>query len=42
VVNRAKVADMDADGVTMREIAEDLGISAASICRIVKRNDAAA
>ena len=42
VVNRAKVVEMDADGMTMREIADDLGISAASVCRILKGNDAAA
>jgi DNA invertase Pin-like site-specific DNA recombinase len=36
VVNRAKVAHMDAEGLTMREIAEELGISAASVCRILK------
>jgi DNA invertase Pin-like site-specific DNA recombinase len=36
VVNRAKVAQMDADGMTTREIGEELGISAASVCRILK------
>lgn len=41
VVNRAKVAEMDADGMTMREIADALGISAASVCRILKGNEAA-
>src|SRR5215468_4014560 len=30
VVDRAKVVEMDADGMTTREIADDLGISAAS------------
>jgi DNA invertase Pin-like site-specific DNA recombinase len=41
VVNRAKVFQMDADGMTMREIAEFLGISAASVCRILKSVTAA-
>jgi DNA-directed RNA polymerase specialized sigma subunit len=27
---------MEADGSTMREIGEELGISAASVCRILK------
>ena len=36
VVSRAKVAAMEADGSTMREIGEELGISAASVCRILK------
>ena len=42
VVNRAKVVEMDADGMTMREIADDLGISAASVCRILKASETAA
>src|SRR6185437_407195 len=42
VVNRAKVVEMDADGMTMREIADDLGISAASVCRILKSTETAA
>ena len=36
VVNRAKVVQMDADGMTLREIADELGISAASVCRIMQ------
>jgi DNA invertase Pin-like site-specific DNA recombinase len=36
IVNRAKVAQMDADGMTTREIAEETGISAASVCRILQ------
>lgn len=36
VVNRAKVVEMDADGMTTREIGEELDISAASVCRILK------
>jgi DNA invertase Pin-like site-specific DNA recombinase len=36
VVNRAKVVQMDADGMTTREIGEELDISAASVCRILK------
>jgi DNA invertase Pin-like site-specific DNA recombinase len=42
VVNRAKVVEMDADGLTMREIAEEMGISAASVCRILKGHGVAA
>jgi DNA invertase Pin-like site-specific DNA recombinase len=42
VVNRAKVAQMDADGLTTREIGEELGISAASVCRILNDKGAAA
>ena len=42
IVNRAKVAAMEAEGLTMREIAEELGVSAASVCRILKGNSAAA
>ncbi len=37
VVNRAKVAKMDADGMTTREIGDELGISAASVCRILQQ-----
>jgi DNA invertase Pin-like site-specific DNA recombinase len=36
VVNRAKLAQMDADGLTTREIGEELSISAASVCRILR------
>jgi len=36
IVNRAKVVQMDADGLTTREIAEETGISAASVCRILQ------
>jgi uncharacterized protein YerC len=36
VVNRVKVVQMEADGMTTREIAEETGISAASVCRILK------
>jgi DNA invertase Pin-like site-specific DNA recombinase len=42
VVNRAKVAEMEAGGMTLREIADEMGISAASVCRILKDNGAAA
>ena len=35
VVNRAKVVQMDAEGMTTREIGEELGVSAASVCRIL-------
>jgi DNA invertase Pin-like site-specific DNA recombinase len=36
VVNRTKVAQMDAEGMTARDIGEELNISAASVCRILK------
>jgi DNA invertase Pin-like site-specific DNA recombinase len=36
VVYRDKIAELDADGLTMREIAEEMGISAAAVCRILK------
>ncbi len=36
VVNRAKVVQMDADGMTSREIAEEMGISAASVSRLLR------
>jgi uncharacterized protein YerC len=36
VVNRAKVVQMYSEGMTMREIEEELDISAASVCRILK------
>jgi DNA invertase Pin-like site-specific DNA recombinase len=40
VVNRAKVVQMDAEGMTTREIGEELNISAASVCRILKTKTA--
>jgi DNA invertase Pin-like site-specific DNA recombinase len=36
VVNRDKISDLDQAGLTMREIGEEMGISAASVCRILK------
>jgi DNA invertase Pin-like site-specific DNA recombinase len=36
VVDRRRIEELDAEGFTMREIAEELGCSAASICRILK------
>jgi DNA invertase Pin-like site-specific DNA recombinase len=36
VVSHQKVMELDADGLTMREIAEVMGISAASVCRMLK------
>jgi DNA invertase Pin-like site-specific DNA recombinase len=36
IVNRAKVVQMYSEGMTMREIEEELSISAASVCRILK------
>ena len=38
VVDRAKIEQMDVDGMTLREIGEELGISAASVCRILNHN----
>jgi DNA invertase Pin-like site-specific DNA recombinase len=35
IVDRAKVAQMDAEGMTTREIGEELGVSAASVCRLL-------
>jgi DNA invertase Pin-like site-specific DNA recombinase len=40
VVNRDQVAKLDAEGLTMREIAEEMGISAASVCRMLKSHSA--
>ncbi len=36
VVNRQKVVAMSDEGLTTREIGDELGISAASVCRILK------
>ena len=36
VVDRKRIAQLDEEGLTMREIAEEMGISAASVCRILK------
>jgi DNA invertase Pin-like site-specific DNA recombinase len=36
VVNRAKIVLMDSEGMTTREIGEELDISAASVCRILQ------
>jgi putative DNA-invertase from lambdoid prophage Rac len=36
VVSRAKIASMSAEGMTTREIGDELGVSAASVCRILK------
>ena len=36
IVNRDKIAELDADGLTQREIAEEMGIFAAAVCRILK------
>jgi DNA invertase Pin-like site-specific DNA recombinase len=35
VINRARVVRMAEDGLTMREIGEELGVSAASVSRIL-------
>ena len=36
VVNRDKIARLDEQGLTMKEIGEEMGISAASVCRMLK------
>jgi DNA invertase Pin-like site-specific DNA recombinase len=36
IVNRGKIIQMDAEGMTAREIAEELDISPASVCRILR------
>jgi DNA invertase Pin-like site-specific DNA recombinase len=36
VVDRERIALMDEEGLTMREIGDEMGISAASVCRILK------
>jgi hypothetical protein len=41
VVNRLRVVEMNQDGMTTGEIADELGISAASVCRIVQASKAA-
>src|SRR5215813_2539495 len=38
VLDREKIARLDADGWTLREIGEQMGISAASVCRILKQH----
>ena len=36
VVNRAMMIQMDSEGMKTREIGEELDISAASVCRILR------
>jgi DNA invertase Pin-like site-specific DNA recombinase len=36
VVDRDRIARMDEEGLTLREVAAELGVSAASVCRILK------
>jgi hypothetical protein len=36
IVNRDELARLDSEGLTMAEIGEQLGISAASVCRMLK------
>src|SRR5262249_51347781 len=36
VVDRDRIAELDAEGWTTREIGEEVGISAASVCRMLK------
>jgi DNA invertase Pin-like site-specific DNA recombinase len=35
VVNRLKIVEMDNEGYSMREIADEVGVSAATVCRIL-------
>jgi DNA-directed RNA polymerase specialized sigma subunit len=34
VLDRERIGRLDQQGLTMREIAEEMGVSAASVCRI--------
>jgi DNA invertase Pin-like site-specific DNA recombinase len=36
VIDRDKIAELDADGWTMREIGEEMGVSPAFVCRVLK------
>jgi DNA invertase Pin-like site-specific DNA recombinase len=36
VVDRDKIAELDESGLTMREIAEEMGVSPAYVCRVLK------
>src|SRR5262245_53066040 len=36
VLDRVRIAQLDEQGYTLREIAEEMGISAASVCRLLK------
>jgi hypothetical protein len=36
IVDRHKIREMDAEGMTMGQIADEMGISPASVCRILK------
>src|SRR5215831_16864311 len=36
IVDRDKIAELDADGWTIREIGEEMGVSPAFVCRILK------
>ena len=36
VVDRARIAELDADGWTQREIGEEMGVSPAFVCRVLK------
>ena len=36
IVDRQKIAELDADGLNLREIGEEMGISPATVCRILK------
>ncbi len=38
VIDRDRLAALDADGWTTREIAEEMGVSPASVCRILKNH----
>ena len=36
VVDRDKIAELDESGLTMREIAEEMGVSPPYVCRLLK------
>jgi len=36
IVDRDKIAELDESGLTMREIAEEMGVSPAYVCRLLK------
>ena len=36
IVDRDKIAELDADGWTLREIGEEMGVSPAFVCRVLK------
>lgn len=35
IVKRVKIVEMEAEGYSLRDIAEEIGVSAATVCRIL-------